>query len=196
MNYLAHLHLGGQSSDELLGSLYGDFVKGPLAGRFSPKTEAAIQLHRTIDAFTDAHGLVKRALSRFPNEKRRYAGIALDMFFDHCLARDWGQYCDVPLDDFAQQIYGILEAEPNLPSSLAQVVPLMISEDWLCAYSDIEMIGYGLGIISKRLSRPEGLDGLFEHLKGNYEVLSADFSDFYPALQAFARLPADAQAMR
>ncbi|MEE4336971.1 ACP phosphodiesterase, partial [Pseudomonas alliivorans] len=73
---------------------------------------------------------------------------------------------------------------------------LMISEDWLCAYRDIEMIGYGLGIISKRLSRPEGLDGLFEHLKGNYEVLSADFSDFYPALQAFARLPADAQAMR
>ncbi len=88
MNYLAHLHLGGQSSDELLGSLYGDFVKGPLVGRFSPETEAAIQLHRTIDAFTDSHVLVKRALSRFPGEKRRYAGIALDMFFDYCLARD------------------------------------------------------------------------------------------------------------
>ena len=188
--------MGGQSTDELLGSLYGDFVKGPLAGRFSPKTEAAIQLHRTIDAFTDAHRVVKRALSRFPSEKRRYAGIALDMFFDHCLARDWEQYSNVPLDDFAQHIYGMLEAEPNLPSSLAQVVPLMISEDWLCAYRDIEMIGYGLGVISKRLSRPEGLDGLFEHLEGNYELLSADFSDFYPALQAFARLPADAQAMR
>lgn len=49
------------------------------------------------------------------------------------------------------------------------------------------MIGYGLGVISKRLSRPEGLDGLFEHLEGNYELLSEDFSEFYPALQAFAR---------
>ncbi len=95
----------------------------------------------------------------------------------------------------AQQIYGILEAEPNLPSSLAQVEPLMISEDWLCAYRDIEMIGYGLGVISKRLSRPEGLDGLFEHLEGNYELLSADFSDFYPALQAFTRVPGDAKVM-
>lgn len=194
MNYLAHLHLGGQSPDELLGSLYGDFVKGPLVGRFSPKTEAAIQMHRTIDAFTDSHALVKRALSRFPNEKRRYAGIALDMFFDHCLARDWEEYSSVSLENFAQQIYGILEAEPFLPPSLAQVVPSMISEDWFCAYKDIEMIGYGLGIISKRLSRPEGLDGLFEHLKDNYELLSADFHEFYPALRVFVRSQADAQA--
>jgi acyl carrier protein phosphodiesterase len=194
MNYLAHLHLGGQSPDELLGSLYGDFVKGPLVGRFSSKTEAAIQLHRTIDAFTDSHELVKRALSRFPDEKRRYAGIALDMFFDHCLARDWEEYSGVPLKRFAQAIYGILESEPSLPPSLAKVVPLMISEDWLCAYKDIEMIGYGLGIISKRLSRPEGLDGLFEHLKDNYELLSTDFREFYPALRAFARSSAVAQA--
>ncbi len=32
----------------------------------------------------------------------------------------------------------------------------MISEDWLCAYKDIEMIGYGLGVVSRRLSRPMG----------------------------------------
>lgn len=70
----------------------------------------------------------------------------------------------------------------------------MISEDWLCAYRDIEMIGYGLSVISKRLSRPEGLDGLFEHLEGNYELLSADFSDFYPALQAFTRVHGDAKS--
>ena len=190
MNYLAHLHLGGQSSDELLGSLYGDFVKGPLVGRFSPETEAAIQLHRTIDAFTDSHVLVKRALSRFPGEKRRYAGIALDMFFDHCLSRDWEEYASVPLENFAQQVYGILEAEPCLPPSLAQVAPLMISEDWLCAYRDIEMIGYGLGVVSRRLSRPDGLDGLFEQLQADYEPLSADFREFYPALRAFARTSA------
>ena len=26
MNYLAHLHLGGQEPQQLLGSLYGDFL--------------------------------------------------------------------------------------------------------------------------------------------------------------------------
>lgn len=90
MNYLAHLHLGGQRPEELLGSLYGDFVKGPLQGEFRPGIESGIQLHRSIDAFTDAHPLVGQALSRFTHTRRRYAGIVLDVFFDHCLARDWG----------------------------------------------------------------------------------------------------------
>ena len=77
MNYLAHLHLGGQLPGQLLGSLYGDFVKGRLQGQFSPQIEAAIQLHRSIDRFTDSHPLVGEALSRFSLTRRRYAGIVL-----------------------------------------------------------------------------------------------------------------------
>jgi hypothetical protein len=65
MNYLAHLHLGGAQPAQLLGSLYGDFVKGPLEGRFPEPVEAAIRLHRRIDAYTDAHPLVQRAKQRF-----------------------------------------------------------------------------------------------------------------------------------
>ena len=61
MNYLAHLHLGGPAPAQLLGSLYGDFVKGPLAGRYAADIEAAIRLHRRIDVFTDAHPAVLAA---------------------------------------------------------------------------------------------------------------------------------------
>lgn len=105
MNYLAHLHLGGQLPAQLLGSLYGDFVKGRLQGQYSPQIEAAIQLHRSIDRFTDSHPLVGQALSRFTLTRRRYAGIVLDVFFDHCLARDWAQYADQPLERFTSQVY-------------------------------------------------------------------------------------------
>lgn len=80
MNYLAHLHLGGQRPGQLLGSLYGDFVKGRLQGQFAPEVEAAIQLHRRIDVFTDRHPLVDIALGRFSDTRRRYAGIVLDVF--------------------------------------------------------------------------------------------------------------------
>ena len=66
MNYLAHLHLGGPRPGDLLGSLYGDFVKGPLQGRWPAEIEAGIRLHRQIDAFTDSHPLVLQAKSRFP----------------------------------------------------------------------------------------------------------------------------------
>lgn len=51
MNYLAHLYLAPDDDESLLGNLMGDFVKGPLDGRFSPGIAAGIRLHRHIDSF-------------------------------------------------------------------------------------------------------------------------------------------------
>lgn len=187
MNYLAHLHLGGQHPERLLGSLYGDFVKGALSGRFSVKTEEAIHLHRKIDAFTDSHAVVKRALDRFTITRRRYGGIALDMFFDHCLARDWDHYSETTLEEFSVRVYALLQSEPSLPEPLARVAPLIVSEDWLGAYKDFSMIGYGLEVISKRLSQPEHLRHAFAELTTLYEPLSTDFAEFYPLLVRFVK---------
>ena len=113
MNYLAHLHLGGPAPQQLLGSLYGDFVKGSLEGRFAPALEAAIRLHRHIDSYTDQHPLVLAALSRFPRERRRFAGIVLDVFFDHCLARHWEDYAEQPLGQFTEDFTGCCSPSPN-----------------------------------------------------------------------------------
>lgn len=153
MNYLAHLHLGGHRPAQLLGSLYGDFVKGPLSGRFPAELEAAIRLHRSIDAFTDSHPLIKASIARFPSQRRRYAGIMLDVFFDHCLARDWHRYADLPLDVFTGKVYGTLAAEPQLPERLALIAPRMAAQDWLGSYRDFEVLGQVLSGISRRLSR-------------------------------------------
>ncbi|MDD1967743.1 ACP phosphodiesterase [Pseudomonas putida] len=187
MNYLAHLHLGGQTPAQLLGSLYGDFVKGLLPGRFPVDIEEAIRLHRRIDVFTDAHPVIKQAMGRFPAERRRYAGIVLDVFFDHCLARDWPQYSDVSLHDFTRKVYGVLASEPALPERLALIAPRMAAQDWLGSYVDFEVVGDALAGISRRLSRPEGLAGAMQELQALYRPLSEDFSEFYPQLQAFAQ---------
>jgi acyl carrier protein phosphodiesterase len=187
MNYLAHLHLGGQRPSQLLGSLYGDFVKGLLPGRFPTEIEAAIRLHRSIDAFTDAHPLIKRAMGRFPSERRRYAGIVLDVFFDHCLARDWARYADVSLDAFTDNVYRVLADEPELPERLAFIAPRMAAQDWLGSYRDFEVVGDALAGIARRLSRPQGLAGAMQELRAIYQPLSDDFSEFYPQVQAFAQ---------
>ncbi|MET1080018.1 MAG: ACP phosphodiesterase [Pseudomonas sp.] len=186
MNYLAHLHLGGQQPAQLLGSLYGDFVKGPLVGRYPPAVEAAIRLHRRIDVFTDSHPLVLQAKARFPAARRRYAGILLDVFFDHCLARDWSRYAAQPLAGFTARVYQVLDAEPDLPPRLAQVAPLMAAQDWLGAYREFAVLERVVQGMSRRLSRPEGLAGGMLELTVLYEPLMADFQAFYPALQAFA----------
>lgn len=187
MNYLAHLHLGGDAPAELLGSLYGDFVKGPLAGQWPAAIEAGIALHRRIDAFTDSHPLQAQARARFPAQRRRVAGIFLDLFFDHCLARDWQQYSDQPLQRFTSRVYGLLAAEAQLPGNLQHIAPRMAAQDWLGSYRDFEVLEQVIAGMSRRLSRPGLLDGGLEDLRGLYEPLSDDFSAFYPALMRFAR---------
>ncbi|MGX9759556.1 acyl carrier protein phosphodiesterase [Pseudomonas shahriarae] len=186
MNYLAHLHLGGQLPAQLLGSLYGDFVKGRLQGQYSPQIEAAIQLHRSFDRFTDSHPLVGQALSRFTLTRRRYAGIVLDVFFDHCLARDWALYADQPLERFTSQVYQVLAAEPQLPGRLAQIAPSMATDDWLGSYREFAVMEHVLRGISRRLSQPQELDQAMQELRVLYEPLSEDFRVFYPQLQAFS----------
>jgi len=187
MNYLAHLHLGGQRPGQLLGSLYGDFVKGRLQGQFAPEIEGAIQLHRSIDVFTDRHPLVDVALSRFSLTRRRYAGIVLDVFFDHCLARDWALYADRPLALFTSDVYRVLSSERQLPGRLAQIAPHMVANDWLGSYREFEVLEQVLRGISRRLTRPEELAAAMQELRRLYEPLSEDFRLFYPQLQDFAR---------
>lgn len=187
MNYLAHLHLGGQRPGQLLGSLYGDFVKGRLQGQFAPEIEGAIQLHRSIDVFTDRHPLVDVALSRFSLTRRRYAGIVLDVFFDHCLARDWALYADRPLALFTSDVYRVLSSEQQLPERLAKIAPHMVANDWLGSYQEFEVLEQVLRGISRRLTRPEELAAAMQELRRLYEPLSEDFRLFYPQLQAFAR---------
>ncbi|MGF7115023.1 acyl carrier protein phosphodiesterase [Pseudomonas laurylsulfatiphila] len=187
MNYLAHLHLGGQRPGQLLGSLYGDFVKGRLQGQFAPDIEGAIQLHRSIDVFTDRHPLVDVALSRFSLTRRRYAGIVLDVFFDHCLARDWRLYADQPLELFTSDVYRVLSSERQLPERLAKIAPHMVANDWLGSYQEFEVLEQVLRGISRRLTRPEELAAAMHELRQLYEPLSEDFRLFYPQLQDFAR---------
>ena len=97
MNYLAHLYLSDPSEDAWLGSLLGDFVKGPLDDRYSEEVTRAIVLHRKIDSYTDAHPVVLNSKSRVSTQRRRYAGIMVDMFYDHFLAKHWREFHAEPL---------------------------------------------------------------------------------------------------
>lgn len=186
MNYLAHLHLGGPAPHQLLGSLYGDFVKGPLDGRWPQAIEAGIRLHRRIDLFTDTHPLVRDARALFPAARRRVSGILLDLFFDHCLARDWADYAEVPLPTFTGQVYRVLADQAALPGALARIAPRMAEQDWLGSYREFDTLAAVVGGMSRRLSRPELLAGGFDELAERYQPLSDHFRRFYPELQRFA----------
>lgn len=187
MNYLAHLHLGGDAPAQLLGSLYGDFVKGPLRGQWPADIEAAIQLHRRIDVFTDRHPLQQQARARFSPQQRRYAGIVLDVFFDHCLARHWSDYAHEPLSHFTGRVYRVLATERSLPERLAWIAPRMAAQDWLGSYREFAVLEQVVQALDRRLSRPGLLLGSLAELERLYQPLVEDFHAFYPQLLAFAQ---------
>ncbi len=186
MNYLAHLYLSSDSDDAIVGGMLGDFVKGPLAGRFRSEVERAISLHRGIDTYTDAHPLAKASRDRITPRRRRFAGIIVDVFYDHLLARHWMDYSVVPLEQFAQNVYETLTSRyESLPTELRRVVPRMVSENWLVNYRDRDAIERTLNRISTRIRRQNTLFGAAGELESIGDQLDRDFRGFFPELIAY-----------
>ena len=124
---------------------------------------------------------------------RRYAGIALDIWFDHLLARDWHRLAPVcdhaeSLDDFAQRWLALLDAHAaELPEALRRFRAYMHEHGLPAAYADAATIDLVLHGVAARLSRPSPLGDMLPALKENAAGLQRHFDAFYPDLAAFAR---------
>lgn len=184
MNYLAHAWLARHSDDAILGALLGDFVFGQsaLADWPAPVRDEIVR-HRRIDRYTDDHPAVTAMRAGF-GPLRRYAGIALDVYFDHCLAQGWVRWNDAPLATFTARIYGILdERRAVLPPRLAAIAPRMAAHDWLGSYARRESVDAAVRGISTRLSRNgDRLRACLEVLRANEAAAQATFETFFPDL--------------
>ena len=188
MNYLAHVDLARHDDDAMLGALLGDFVFGTSGPDAWPEpVRAEILRHRRIDRFTDTHPAVAAARSLFPEGRRRYAGIALDVYFDHRLAQAWSRWCDVPLDAFTGRFYAhLLQHRERLPDRLRAIAPLMARHDWLGSYRERDSVDRAVARIATRLSRNgERLVDCLGDVARHEAALEATFEAFFPALVAF-----------
>jgi acyl carrier protein phosphodiesterase len=187
MNYLAHLYLSEPAEDAWLGSLLGDFVKGPLDGRYGASITRAIALHRKIDSFTDAHSVVLRSKSRVSPRRRRYAGIMIDMFYDHFLAKYWREFHGEPIGVFTGRIYRLLdERRALLPDRLQAMAPNMARSDWLASYAHVGSIRSALDRMGGRLKGENRLLDSADELIEHYGDLEKDFRAFMPDVMRFA----------
>jgi acyl carrier protein phosphodiesterase len=188
MNYLAHLFLAGPEPQAVLGALMGDFVKGPLDQRYPPAITRGLALHRRIDTFTDAHPVTAASRARISPGRRRFAGIMVDLFYDHFLARHWEEHAREPLATFTARVYALLQQhEALLPEPLRSIAPRMAQSDWLASYAQVESIHAALDRMSLRLKRENLLAGAGAELQANYAALEADFRAFFPDLVHFVR---------
>lgn len=185
MNFLAHLHIAQHTNTSFVGNFLGDFVKGDPQGKFNQEIVTGIRLHRFVDAYIDQHDLVRSTKPLFSQELRRYSPIALDMFWDHCLAKHWLEFHQLSLADFCQRAQLQVEQESaleknELPERFNKVSNLVWQGKWLQSYAQIENIQYGLQRMSLRSKRMGPLALTGETLVENYDFLSELFFQVYP----------------
>lgn len=191
MNILAHGYLSGPRSvgrypDLLIGNFIGDFIKGdPASPRhaLTPGEIAGVRLHRAIDSFTDAHPDVAAVRALLHPRCHKYAGAAVDIFFDHFLASDFQQLTAEPLSEFVPYFYQTLqENSARLPTPAARMADYMIRQDWLTNYQFMDGIDRSLKGVARRTMYPSGLDTAIEDLERYYTRIAGHFMYFWPAL--------------
>jgi acyl carrier protein phosphodiesterase len=189
MNHLAHALLAGDDEWLKLGGVMGDFVHGPVdALAFPPRVIAGIRLHRAVDVYTDAHPQVLAAKALLPPPYRRYAGILLDMWFDHCLARDFQRWCMQPLRSYSDELRALLwRHDALLPASLRRFRKYMEANDLPAGYAGLATLDRALAGIGQRLSRANPLASALSVLVQRDAALQVHFEAFFPQLRLFAR---------
>ena len=189
MNHLAHVLLAGDDAALKLGGMLGDFVHGSAAAlSLPPRVITGIRLHRAIDVHTDAHPEVLAAKACLPPPYRRYAGILLDMWFDHCLARDFSRWHAQPLPAWSAQLRALLQQhDAQLPPALRRFRDYMDAQQLPAGYADRAVLAQALAGIGQRLRRANPLATALPVLLAHEAGLQRHFEAFFPQLQGFAR---------
>jgi len=186
MNFLAHLCLANGDSGLMLGGLIGDFVRGRRALRAYPEPiRQGIVLHRYIDKCTDRSPVVKNLRSQFPREFRRYAGIIIDIAFDHELALNWWRYMPGSLERFDVEIRDLLRGNAEwVPEKLESFMQYAERHGLFSAYRDEGVVFKALAGVGKRLSRPNPLHRVAEIWPDLAPEFKRAFREFFPQIQS------------
>lgn len=188
MNHLAHLFLAPDSPQARIGSLLGDFARGIVPDELPADVRHGLYHHRAVDAFTDRHPEVLASKQLFSAQRRRFAGVALDILYDHYLLRNWQHFSHVDADTFIRQIYRELDANSSLmPEPMQQVTQRIIHHDWFRSYMELENIGYALDRVASRIRFNNAFHGIIEEIKEHDSELERRFLRFFPELNDFAK---------
>lgn len=183
MNHFAHLYLARPTVESRVGNLLGDFARGVDPQQLSGEVRAGLHNHRAVDAFTDRHPEVLACKTLFSSQRRRFAGVALDMLFDHYLLRHWEQFGDGDQGKYINWLYSDLEKGRKLmPEPMAKVTERMISYDWFHAYADFDTIGHAMDRVAGQIRFRNQFQGIIEEIRIHDQELEARFLRFFPEL--------------
>jgi len=188
LNFLAHALLAGDAPALIVGGVIGDWIKGPLPGVLPDDLAKGVALHRAIDSFAESQPAFRRSRSLVSVDRRRYAGVLVDVFYDHLLARNWASIHHRPLDEYCEAVYRSIKDRLNeLPISSHPGLTLMAKEDWLTSYAQIEGIADVLARMSRRSRQPNPLANGEQEFLADVDGFTSDFYQWLDDTRKFCQ---------
>jgi acyl carrier protein phosphodiesterase len=186
MNFLAHIYLSGESDELKIGNFIGDFVKASDMKEFSETINSGIEMHWAIDEFTDQHTTVQKSKDRLRPKYGHYAGVIVDIYYDHYLAKNWKNYHSEDLRVYVDKQYKMLESHLSiLPKKVVHMLPFMIQNDWLYNYQYFEGIERVMQGMASRSSFNSKMDESVVELRKYHKEFEKEFEAFFTELQVF-----------
>ncbi|MEM9835025.1 MAG: ACP phosphodiesterase [Bacteroidota bacterium] len=184
MNFLAHLALSWSEPDLQVGNFLGDYTKGRTPDHYPPGVKQGIQLHRLIDATTDAHPAIKNLTARLKPRHGRYAGVISDVILDLYLYRHWEELALPAFPLFARNTYDNLLANTYyLTPDLGARIQNMVREEWLTTYTTTAGILNVFHRMQHRISRPKLMQGIATTMSDEDAAFDQAFLFLFPDLQ-------------
>ncbi|MEO9967471.1 MAG: ACP phosphodiesterase [Reichenbachiella sp.] len=180
MNYLSHLYLSFGDIEITLGNFMADFVKGKKYLNYPIGVQNGILIHREIDSYADSHPIFLEGKRRLVKDYRHYAGVIMDVYYDHFLAKNWSNYSDEELKSFSTRHYQLLNNNTDLlPDRCQYLLSYMEAGDWLYNYQFLEGIQFTLSGMSRRTSFESGMEKALSNLEAEYEQYEDEFQRFF-----------------
>ncbi|HEX9826757.1 MAG TPA: ACP phosphodiesterase [Flavobacteriaceae bacterium] len=187
MNFLAHIYLSGNNDMVTIGNFMADGIRGETYKKYPTDIQKGILLHREIDTFTDAHPIVRQSTKRLHENYGHYSGVIVDILYDHFLAKNWSVYSQIPLGEYAETFYDVLEDHFEiLPLRIQRLMPYMIADNWLLNYAKIEGIQRVLDGMNRRTKHKSKMNEATKELKKFYSEFEEEFTLFFEELINFS----------
>jgi acyl carrier protein phosphodiesterase len=170
-----------------IGNFMADGIRGETYKKYPTDIQKGILLHREIDTFTDAHPIVRQSTKRLHANYGHYSGVIVDILYDHFLAKNWSVYSQIPLDEYAETFYDVLEDHFEiLPLRIQRLMPYMIADNWLLNYAKIEGIQRVLDGMNRRTKHKSKMNEATKELKKFYSEFEEEFTLFFDELINFS----------
>jgi len=188
MNFLAHIYLSGDNDLIKIGNFMADGIRGKHYDHYPLDVQKGIILHRAIDTFTDAHPVFRQSTKKLHERYHHYAGVIVDVFYDHFLAKNWKNYSDENLTNFIDNFYNSLEQNKQiLTERTINLLPYMTQQNWLLSYQTIEGIHVILTQMDSRTKNKSQMRFASEELTLYYDTFEHEFTTFFEELRNYSK---------